>query len=94
MQSENTHIIILCQQGNHGEDCKELYYYLDSTPTHSYMKALYKYPQSEYPYAWLENENRNRGVEQSEFEIEDTGKLLIKHRKLLSLILMDAQLNL
>ena len=60
-------------QGNHGEDCKELYYYLDSIPTHSYMKALYKYPQEEYPYAWLENENGNRSVEQPEFEIEDTG---------------------
>src|SRR6266849_242052 len=45
-------------EGNHGEDVKELYYYLDSTPTHSYMKALYKYPQAEYPYSRLIEENR------------------------------------
>ena len=49
-------------EGNHGEDVKELYYYLDSTPTHSYMKALYKYPQAEYPYARLVEENRRRGL--------------------------------
>jgi hypothetical protein len=60
-------------QGNHGEDVKELYYYLDSTPTHSYMKALYKYPQAEYPYAWLVEENRRRGKEAREFELLDTG---------------------
>src|SRR5450432_921507 len=60
-------------QGNHGEDVKELYYYLDSTPTHSYMKALYKYPQAEYPYEWLINENRNRNRLQPEFELIDTG---------------------
>ena len=45
-------------QGNHGEDVKECYYYLDSTPTHSYAKALYKYPQAAFPYAWLVEENR------------------------------------
>src|SRR6202167_3506903 len=44
-------------EGNHGEDVKELYYYLDSSPTHSYMKMLYKYPQAEFPYAWLLEEN-------------------------------------
>lgn len=60
-------------QGNHGEDVKELYYYLDSTPTHSYMKALYKYPQNEYPYSQLENENRIRGFMMPEYEILDTG---------------------
>ena len=49
-------------EGNHGEDVKELYYYLDSTPTHSYMKALYKYPQAEFPYAQLVEENRRRGL--------------------------------
>ena len=49
-------------EGNHGEDVKELYFYLDSTPTHSYMKALYKYPQAEYPYARLIEENRRRGL--------------------------------
>ncbi len=60
-------------EGNHGEDVKECYYYLDSTPTHSYMKALYKYPQAEFPYARLVEENRRRGREQPEFELEDTG---------------------
>jgi hypothetical protein len=60
-------------EGNHGEDVKECYYYLDSTPTHSYMKALYKYPQAEYPYALLVGENRRRGKRDPEFEILDTG---------------------
>ena len=58
---------------NHGEDVKECYFYLDSTPTHSYMKALYKYPQAEFPYAWLAEENRRRSRQQPEFEIMDTG---------------------
>jgi len=48
-------------EGNHGEDVKESYYYLDSTPTHSYMRYLYKYPQHEFPYARLVEENRERG---------------------------------
>jgi hypothetical protein len=60
-------------EGNHGEDVKEYYYYLDSTPTHSYMKYLYKYPQAEYPYARLLEENRSRGKDQPEFELLDTG---------------------
>ncbi len=60
-------------EGNHSEDVKELYFYLDSTPTHSYMKALYKYPLEEYPYARLVEENRRRGVAESEFELVDTG---------------------
>jgi hypothetical protein len=60
-------------EGNHGEDVKELYYYLDSTPTHSYMKMLYKYPQAAYPYEWLITENRNRNKLQPEFELIDTG---------------------
>ncbi|MCW8133153.1 MAG: glucosidase [Planctomycetota bacterium] len=60
-------------EGNHGEDVKECYYYLDSTPTHSYMKALYKYPQGEFPYARLSNENRSRGKDQPELELADTG---------------------
>ena len=60
-------------EGNHGEDVKECYYYLDSTPTHSYMKMLYKYPQLEYPYSWLVNENRNRSKKEREFELIDTG---------------------
>ncbi|MFN8436639.1 MAG: glucosidase [Cytophagales bacterium] len=58
-------------QGNHGEDVKELYYYLDSTPTHSYMKALYKYPIDEYPYSILVKENQYRSKELGEFEIYD-----------------------
>src|SRR5216683_7709435 len=60
-------------QGNHGEDVKEYYYYVDSTPTQSYMRALYKYPLVEYPYARLVEENRRRGRSEPEFEITDTG---------------------
>ncbi len=60
-------------EGNHGEDVKELYYYLDATPTASYLKGLYKYPQSEFPYTRLVDENRRRSREDPEFEIEDTG---------------------
>jgi Glycosyl hydrolase family 63 C-terminal domain len=60
-------------EGNHGEDVKEYYFYLDSTPTHSYMKYLYKYPQVEYPYSWLVEENRRRGKHEPEYELMDTG---------------------
>ncbi len=60
-------------EGNHAEDCKEHYYYLDSTPTHSYMKMLYKYPQQEFPYNTLVQENRRRGKLDPEFELIDTG---------------------
>ncbi len=60
-------------EGNHGEDVKELYYYLDATPTHSYSKALYKYPQNEFPYQRLIDEGRDRGRDKDEFEITDTG---------------------
>lgn len=60
-------------EGNHGEDVKEYYYYLDSTPTHSYMKYLYKYPQAAFPYAELLEENRRRGRAQPEFELLNTG---------------------
>src|SRR6202008_3747354 len=60
-------------EGNHGEDVKECYFYLDATPTHSYQKALYKYPQAEFPYARLVAENRNRGSQDPEFELLDTG---------------------
>ncbi|MGB8340172.1 MAG: hypothetical protein WCE51_01170 [Chthoniobacterales bacterium] len=60
-------------EGNHGEDVKELYYYLDATPSHSYLKMLYKYPQAEYPYTRLVQENRTRGADQPEFELLDTG---------------------
>src|SRR3974390_1286406 len=60
-------------EGNHGEDVKEYYFYLDSTPTHSYMKYLYKYPQAEFPYARLIEENRRRGKDDPEYELIDTG---------------------
>src|SRR5207237_3689511 len=60
-------------EGNHGEDVKECYFYLDSTPTHSYMRALYKYPQAAYTYAQLCEENRRRGKHEPEFELQDTG---------------------
>jgi hypothetical protein len=60
-------------EGNHGEDVKECYFYLDSTPTHSYLRALYKYPQAEFPYARLVEENRRRGLLQPEFELTDSG---------------------
>ncbi|MEJ2633821.1 MAG: glucosidase [Calditrichia bacterium] len=60
-------------EGNHGEDVKEIYYYLDSTPTHSYLKMLYKYPQAAFPYDLLVEENRRRGRNQPEFELIDTG---------------------
>ncbi|MCK6499707.1 MAG: glucosidase, partial [Nitrospira sp.] len=60
-------------EGNHGEDVKELYYYLDATPTHSYQRMLYKYPQREFPYAALVEVNRRRSQEQPEFELLETG---------------------
>ncbi len=60
-------------EGNHGEDVKEYYFYLDSTPTHSYMKYLYKYPQAAYPYADLVETNRRRGRHDMEYELLDTG---------------------
>ena len=60
-------------EGNHGEDVKECYFYLDSTPTHSYMKYLYKYPQREYPYRDLVEANRRRSREEFEYELLDTG---------------------
>src|SRR6266853_1965190 len=66
-------------EGNHGEDVKECYYYLDSTPTHSYMRALYKYPQSPFPYEELLLENQRRGLAAPEYELADTG-LFDDHR--------------
>src|SRR5712692_8673161 len=60
-------------EGNHGEDVKEYYYYLDSTPTHSYMKALYKYPHAEFPYEELLRVNRQRTRDDPEYELIDTG---------------------
>ena len=61
------------KEGNHGEDVKEYYFYLDSTPTQSYMRFLYKYPQAEFPYSRLVEENRRRGKADPEFELMDTG---------------------
>jgi Glycosyl hydrolase family 63 C-terminal domain len=60
-------------EGNHGEDVKELYYYLDATPTHSYLKLLYKYPQREFPYTALTQENHRRTKQDPEYELIDTG---------------------
>src|SRR5262245_9974904 len=60
-------------EGNHGEDVKEYWYYLNSTPTPSYMKAVYKYPQAAFPYRWLVEENARRGKFDPEFELADTG---------------------
>jgi len=60
-------------EGNHGEDAKELYYYLDATPTHSYLKMLYKYPQTAFPYQKLVEENRGRSKHDPEYELIDTG---------------------
>jgi hypothetical protein len=60
-------------EGNHGEDVKEYYFYVDSTPTHSYMKYLYKYPQAAFPYADLVNQNKQRSREEMEYELLDTG---------------------
>src|SRR6187549_1023248 len=60
-------------EGNHGEDVKEYYFYLDSTPTHSYMKFLYKYPQAEFPYEKLRKDNERRTREDAEYELVDAG---------------------
>ncbi|HJS87002.1 MAG TPA: glucosidase [Acetobacteraceae bacterium] len=62
-------------EGNHGEDVKELWWHLDGTPTHSFMRMLYRYPQAEYPYTRLLEENRRRGLDEPEFELIDTGVL-------------------
>jgi len=64
---------VTSSEGNRGEDVKEYYFYLDNTPTHSYMRMLYKYPQAEFPYAQLVDENRRRGGRGMEFELVDTG---------------------
>ena len=60
-------------QGNHGEDVKEYWFYLDSTPTHSYLKCLYKYPQRAFPYEDLVSTNARRGKQEMEYELLDTG---------------------
>src|SRR5438270_10372471 len=61
------------QEGNHGEDVKEYYFYLENTPTHSYMKYLYKYPQAAFPYGQLVEENQRRGRVEPEYELVDSG---------------------
>src|SRR5262249_11262728 len=61
------------REGNHGEDVKEYYFYLDSTPTHSYMKYLYKYPQSPFPYVYLVKTNESRNRSDFEYELMDAG---------------------
>src|SRR3954462_13700868 len=61
------------REGNHGEDVKEQYFYLDATPSHSYLKMLYKYPQREFPYARLLHENEQRGAHRPELELVDLG---------------------
>jgi hypothetical protein len=60
-------------EGNHGEDCKAYYFYVDNTPSHSYMRMLYKYPQAAFPYADLGEENRRRSRFDPEYELADTG---------------------
>jgi hypothetical protein len=65
--------VLTNSEGNHGEDVKEYYFYLDSTPTHSYMKYLYKYPQAAYPYSDLVETNSQRNRDQPEYELLDTG---------------------
>ena len=69
----NSDHFVVGPEGNHGEDVKENYYYLDSTPTHSYMKALYKYPQNSYPYADIVQQNRQRNLDAPEYEVDNTG---------------------
>src|SRR5437763_1266404 len=64
---------LTAHEGNHGEDVKEYYFYLDNTPTHSYMRYLYKYPHAAFPYAALIEENRRRTRQQREYELADTG---------------------
>jgi len=71
--SKKDYLGLTGHEGNHGEDVKEIYYYLDATPTHAYMKMLYKYPQAEFPYHWLVAENAARTKFDPEFELHDTG---------------------
>ncbi len=76
-------------QGNHGEDVKECYYYLDNTPTHSYMQMLYKYPQAAYPYQQLIDENKRRSLRDPEFELVDTG--VFQHNRYFDIFLEYAK---
>ncbi len=76
-------------EGNHAEDVKEVYYHLDATPTHSYMKYLYKYPQEEFPYQKLKTENQNRSSKESEFELIDTG--IFEHQRYFDIVIEYAK---
>ncbi len=78
-------------QGNHGEDVKELYFYLDSTPSHSYMKYLYKYPQKEFPYQQLIDENKKRTKQDPEYEIYDTG--IFKEKRYFDIYIEVGKIN-
>ncbi len=78
-------------EGNHGEDVKEYYFHLDNTPTHSYMKLLYKYPQAAYPYAWLIEENKRRNGQGYEFELLDTGAF--DHDRYFDIVIEYAKLD-
>ena len=78
-------------EGNHGEDVKELYYYLDATPCHSYLRMLYKYPQGAFPYQQLLDENRRRGLNAPEYELIDTG--LFDHDRYFDVFIEYAQVE-
>jgi hypothetical protein len=79
------------REGNHAEDVKEYYFYLDSTPTHSYMKMLYKYPQQAYPYSQLVQENQKRGSDVSEYELIDTG--IFREKRYFDIEIAYAKIN-
>src|SRR3990167_1752856 len=78
-------------EGNHGEDVKELYFHLDNTPTHCYMRYLYKYPQNEFPYQNLIEENKKRGKEEPEYELYDTG--IFKEKRYFDIYIEFAKIN-
>jgi hypothetical protein len=78
-------------EGNHAEDVKEIYFYVDSSPTHSYLKGLYKYPQAAFPYEGLVAENRRRGRSDPEFELLDTG--IFKGNRYFDIVLEYAKAN-
>ena len=79
------------KEGNHGEDVKEYYYYLDNTPSHSFMKYLYKYPQAAFPYAQLVEENQRRNRLDREFELVDTG--IFNHDRYFDVVVEYGKVN-
>jgi hypothetical protein len=79
------------REGNHGEDVKEYYFHLDNTPTHSYMRFLYKYPQAAFPYSWLVRENQRRAGQGFEFELLDTG--IFNEDRYFDIVIEYAKLN-